>query len=244
MSIEETLDRLATNVAMIAGAISTLAEAVNGTYKGNPIYKDHSGEPSVPPAALKTRGRPARGETDGKAVAPEKTTAAEPAGAAIDPTPATKVSPPAQVGTKDAMKAAVLAYRDVTDQDTALTLLTAVGAENWGTVPPHLYQQVTDSAVAALAALQKPPVKEVDPFDDDDIGGSVALPVVALADVKKAFVARQKDVSESALLGVLKTLGAVGAGAPGDPPAPSLKHLAADKFAAAIEAVQKLPKTK
>ena len=38
MSIEETLDRLATNVAMIAGAISTLAEAVNGTYKGNPIY--------------------------------------------------------------------------------------------------------------------------------------------------------------------------------------------------------------
>jgi hypothetical protein len=38
MSIEDTLDRLATNVAMIAGAISTLAEAVNGTYKGNPIY--------------------------------------------------------------------------------------------------------------------------------------------------------------------------------------------------------------
>ena len=241
MTIEETLDRLATNVALIAGAISTLAEAVNGTYKGTPIYKDHGNEPSVPPAAPKTRGRPAKGETDGKAVVPEKTTAVEASGAAIDPTPATKVSPPVQVGTKEAMKAAVLAYRDATSQDEALKLLTAVGAENWGTVPPHLYQQVTDSAVAALAALQKPAAKTLDPFGDDD---SDAAPVLVLADVKKAFVARQKDVSEAALLGVLKDLGAVGTGAPGVAPAPSLKHLDASKFAAAIAAVNALPKTK
>ena len=187
-------------------------------------------------------GRKARGEIEGKAVAPEKTTAAEAPSEAIDPTPATKVSPPAQVGTKEAMKAAVLAYRDVTDQATALKLLSDVGAENFGGVPPALFQQVTDAAVAALAATQKPVVKEVDPFGDDD--ETPAAPTYVLADVKKAFMSRRKDVAESALLGVLKELGAIGPGAPGTPPAPSLKHLTADKFAAAIAAVQALPKVK
>jgi len=99
---------------------------------------------------------------------------------------------------------------------------------------------VTDAAVAALAALK--PAKVADPFGDDD--ETPATPVLVLADVKKAFVGRQKDVSESALLDVLKTLGAVGPGAPGTPPAPSLKHLTADKFAAAVAAVNALPKTK
>ena len=51
MSIEETLDRLATNVAMIAGAISTLAEAVNGSYKGNPIYGQQQAAPPEEPRA-------------------------------------------------------------------------------------------------------------------------------------------------------------------------------------------------
>ena len=201
-------------------------------------------ESKVDAPAPSKAGRKAKGEVEGKAVAPEKTTAVEAASEAIDPTPATKVSPPAQVGTKEAMKAAVLAYRDATDQATALKLLTDVGAENFGAVKPELYQQVTDAAVAAVAALKPAAAKVSDPFGDDDIGGSVALPVVALADVKKAFVARQKDVSEAALLGVLKELGAVGAGAPGTPPTPSLKYLAADKFAVAIELVSKLPKTK
>ncbi len=185
------------------------------------------------------RGRPAKGETDGKAAVPEKTTAVEAPGAAIEVPPATPLSP---VGTKEAMKAAVLAYRDATDQDTALKLLTDVGAENFGAVPPNLYQQVTDAAVAALAAVQKPAAKVKSPFDDDD--ETPAAPAVELKDVKAAFVKRQKDVSEAALLGVLKELGAIGPGAPGTPPTPSLKHLAADKFAAAIAAVNALPKTK
>ncbi len=182
-------------------------------------------------------GRKAKGETEGKAVVEEKPTAAEAPGPAIATPPATSVSP---VGTKEAMKAAVLAYRDATDQATALKLLSDVGAENFGAVKPELYQQVTDAAVAALAAVSKPAVKEVDPFDD----GEPAAPTVTLPDVKKAFVARQKDVSEAALLAVLKDLGALGAGAPGQPPTPSLKHLDASKFAAAIAAVNALPKTK
>ncbi len=182
-------------------------------------------------------GRKAKGEVDGKAVAPSESTVA-PAQSTTATTPAAQ---PVVLGTKDAMKAAVLAYRDVTDQATALKLLTDVGAENFGAVKPELYQQVTDAAVAALASVSKPVVKEVDPFGDDD---APAAPTVVLADVKKAFVARQKDVSEAALLGVLKDLGALGAGPPGSPPTPSLKFLAADKFAAAIAAVQALPKTK
>src|ERR1700675_48811 len=125
-------------------------------------------------------GRKAKGENDGKAVAPEKTTAVEAPGQAIDTPPATQASPAAQVGTKEAMKAAVLAYRDATDQDTALKLLTAVGAENFGAVNPALYQQVTDAAVAALAALQKPAAKTLDPFGDDD--ETPAAPALLLAD--------------------------------------------------------------
>ena len=191
-------------------------------------------------AAAPKAGRKAKGEVDGAAVKPAASASA--AEETTDgPVLSAATEAPKQVGTKEAMKAAVLAYRDATDQATALKLLSDVGAENFGAVKPELYQQVTDSAVAALAAVSKPVVKEVDPFGDDD---APAAPTVTLADVKKAFVGRQKDVSESALLDVLKNLGAVGAGAPGQPLTPSLKFLAADKFAAAIAAVQSLPKTK
>src|ERR1700677_931292 len=93
------------------------------------------------PAAPKTRGRPAKGEVNGEAVKP----AVEPAAAtAVDASPATApaAETPKQIGTKEAMKAAVLAYRDATSQDIALKLLTDVGAENFGAVNPALYQQV------------------------------------------------------------------------------------------------------
>jgi hypothetical protein len=191
-------------------------------------------------------GRKAKGEVDGVATTPtvvsaaaSPTTTAAPAAASSQPATPAQSATPVAVGTKEAMKAAVLAYRDATNQDTALKLLTDVGAENFGAVNPALYQQVTDAAVAALAAVK--PVKAADPFGDDD---EPTAPALMLKDVKAAFVARQKEVTESALLGVLKELGAVGPGAPGQPAAPSLKHLAADKFAAAIAAVNALPKTK
>jgi hypothetical protein len=187
-------------------------------------------------------GRKAKGEVDGVATKAATTQTAEPASAAQTEKAAVSPATTVAVGTKEAMKAAVLAYRDATDQATALKLLSDVGAENFGAVKPELYQQVTDAAVAALAATVKPVVKEVDPFGDDDV--PAAAPALVLADIKKAFVARQKDVSESALLDVLKRLGAVGAGAPGQPLTPSLKFLTADKFAAAVAAVNALPKTK
>ena len=225
MTIESDLNSIAESLKVIA------------LYIANPLVVVGEDKPARKP------GRPAKGEADGKAVAaaaisPETTA---PAAQAVETAPAAGAVTPAskQVGTKEAMKAAVLAYRDATNQDTALKLLTDVGAENFGAVNPALYQQVTDAAVAALAALK--PAKS--PFDDDD-DLAPAAPALGLADVKKAFVARQKDVSEAALLGVLKELGAIGPGAPGTPPAPSLKHLAADKFAAAIAAVNALPKTK
>ena len=196
-------------------------------------------------AAPSKAGRKAKGEVDGVATKPATTQTAEPASvqttAPVTATPAATIA----VGTKEAMKAAVLAYRDATNQDIALKLLTDVGAENFGAVNPALFQQVTDAAIAALAAV-KPVVvaaaKVVDPFGDDD--ETPAASALVLADVKKVFVTRQKDVSESALLGVLIALGAIGTAAPGKPAAPSLKHLTADKFAAAVAAVNALPKTK
>jgi hypothetical protein len=138
------------------------------------------------------------------------------------------------------MKKAVLAYKDATDQATALKLLTDVGAENFGAVKPEFYQQVQDAAVAALAAL-KPAVKEVDPFGDDDVAATA--PVLTLQDVKTAFVKRQKDTAESALTGILIELGAVGPG-PNGAPTPSLKLLKPELFGAAIEKLHLLPKTK
>ena len=230
MTIESDLTSIAESLKVIALHIA------------NPLVT--IGEDAKPSKA----GRKAKGEVDGKAVAvsaaePVTTSEAQPAeGKSVEKPTSPTTNASTAIGTKEAMKAAVLAYRDATDQDTALKLLTAVGAENFGAVNPALYQQVTDAAVAALAALQKPAAKTLDPFGDDD--ETPAAPALLLADVKKAFVARQKDVSEAALLGVLKELGAVGAGAPGTPPAPSLKHLAADKFAAAIAAVNALPRTK
>ena len=229
MTIESDLTSIAESLKVIALHIA------------NPLVT--IGEDAKPSKA----GRKAKGEVDGKAVAvsaaePVTTSEAQPAeGKSVEKPTSPTTNASTAIGTKEAMKAAVLAYRDATDQDTALKLLTAVGAENFGAVNPALYQQVTDAAVAALAAL-KPAAKTLDPFGDDD--ETPAAPTLMLADVKKAFVARQKDVSEAALLGVLKELGAVGAGAPGTPPAPSLKHLAADKFAAAIAAVNALPRTK
>ncbi len=195
-----------------------------------------TGEPAQP----SKRGRKAKGEVDGVAVKPAEESAEQTTAAPVQ-TAAPVSTAPVAVGTKEAMKAAVLAYRDATDQATALKLLTDVGAENFGAVDPAKYQQVTDAANAALAAL-KPVVAEVDPFGDDEI--PAAAPALTLADVKTAFVKRQKDVSESALLGVLKDLGAMGPAAPGKPAAPSLKYLDASKFAQAVAAVAALPKTK
>jgi hypothetical protein len=197
-------------------------------------------EAAVNPPVSKA-GRKARGEVDGKAVAPAvKEEAVTETLQETSTKPATTAAAP--VGNKDEMKKAVLAYRDATDQATALKLLTAVGAENFGAVKPEFYQQVQDAAVAALAAL-KTVVKEVDPFGDDDEPAAAAV-TLTLKDVKEVFKKRQAEVTESALLGVLTELGAVSQGAPGQPPAPSLKALTADKFAAAVAAVNALPKTK
>jgi hypothetical protein len=138
------------------------------------------------------------------------------------------------------MKAAVLAYRDATNQETALKLLTAVGAENFGGVKPEFYQQVQDAAVAALAATKQPVAKVVDPFGDDEPAAAVVE--LTMKDVKAAFLRRQKDAPESALLGILIELGATAPG-PGGAPTPALKLLTADKFALAIAKLAALPKT-
>lgn len=76
MSIEESFDRIATNLALIAGSISTLAEAVNGTYKGKQIYGGDEKEPTSPPKAPRQPKKTAAtvteqaGSTETKTLAP------------------------------------------------------------------------------------------------------------------------------------------------------------------------------
>lgn len=98
MSIEETLDRLATNVALLTGAVATLAESVNGAYAGKQIYSGKEDVvvslpaegPKAAEPAKPVRGRP-----------PKVTAAAEKAAAT-----------PAEVVEKVAEKAVETETRD------------------------------------------------------------------------------------------------------------------------------------
>jgi hypothetical protein len=172
---------------------------------------------------------------------PAATSVVEPA-TTVTASPVTGTSP-TQVGTMEAMRAAVLAYRDATNQETALKCLTDVGADNFTKVPPNLYQQVTDAAIAALAALTPaaPPTVAEDPFALPGSPDKAAS--LTLADVRAAFLKAQKTAGDKPLMALLAELGATAPGANGVA-APSLKALDPSKFQLAIDKLAALPKTK
>ena len=243
MSIEETaLDRVATNLALIAGAISTLAEAVNGTYAGKPIYGQ---QPAVAPAstpaavapARRPRGRPVTGET------PPPPASAVPAASpavAEDPFATAVPAPPAPIATLEQVRAALTALKDASSQDNALKVLKEAGGVSNLTdlaKTPEKYGAVVLAATAALPTAQQP---ESDPFETE--APAVAEQAPSLEDVKAAVVEAQKRTATDKVQAIVMKHGGVAAGAAGK--GPSLKALPIAAYAAVIAEVKALPTTK
>lgn len=244
---EESLSRIATNLAMIAGAISTLAEAVNGTYKGKPIYAetDATPSPSQTPAEgtspKRSRGRPVKGEDQAPVptvpVQASSTTPATPAVAEPDPfdAPAKPVAPTA---TLEEVRAALTALKAATSQDIALGVLkSAGGAENLSGLSQDKYGAVVAAAAAKAAEYSKAP--EPDPFDVPPVERPLTLD-----DVKNAVVKAQKRAGTDAVQKVVMDHGGKATNPDTGAPGASLKALPESQFAAVIAAVEKLPTTK
>jgi hypothetical protein len=91
MGIEETLDRLTLNVALLCGAVAALAESVNGKYAGKLIYGQPSvsQDPAAAPTPKATRQRKPVALTATDMASAPSTTAATTSAAATTEAPAT-----------------------------------------------------------------------------------------------------------------------------------------------------------
>jgi hypothetical protein len=161
MSIEDSLDRLAANVAMIAGAISTLAEAVNGTYKGKPIYTQVVAEapsqetaPSAPKATRQKKAAVAAVGMDSpaSAAAGAAAPAKEPEKAADDlfgeeekPTETQEIKKAKALTQDDVRAALVAAQTALKSKDLAVDILAKHTTGN-----ARVLSKLPESAFAAL----------------------------------------------------------------------------------------------
>lgn len=261
MSIEENFDRLATNVALLTGAIATLAEAVNGGYAGKPIYAEGA---AALPATPKPRGRPPKAVD---ASTPAASTGTVPATSATagalttlgsaspatttaaafdaDPfaTPTETVQAP--TATLDEVRAALTALKTATTQEKAVAVLKeASGVDNLGDLQktPAKYGGVVKAAKAAIPVAAA--VDESDPFGEKTAAAVVvadpAQKAPSLEDVKAAVVAAQKRTGQAIVQKVVVDLGGKSATTGG----PSLKDLPVPKYAEVIAALAALPTTK
>lgn len=247
---EENLSRVATNLALIAGAISTLAEAVNGTYKGKPIYtQQETTAPSIEPATQKRgRGRQAKGEENGVAVAP---TVAATATTSVTPTASVEAEDPFADAPKppaaaiDEVRAALKALQNATTQANALHVLKASGngAANLTDLKSDFYGAVVAAATAALPVVKTEPVVEDDPFGENTPVAQPEAVKITIEDIKAAVVAAQKITSQDTVQKVVMSHGGK-ANVAGQPPGPSLKALPEANYAACLAEIKALPKTK
>lgn len=211
---------------------------------------------SVPPGIgipvgepKKARGRPAKGEVNGVATVSGAVPAATPAAteasasaASTSPSddPFADAAPAADVvpqTTMEAVRKAVLALRDATDQGTALAVLKKYGAANFGEVKPEVTGNIVRDAQLAMPAKV-----EADPFADAAPAATAAV-TLTLEDVKKAITATQKRTSTEAAQKVVMEHGGSAPGANGVV-GPSLKALPAANYAKVIDLLGKLPTTK
>jgi hypothetical protein len=250
MAIEETLDRLATNIALLTGAVGTLAESVNGKYAGQPIYSG-GGAPSSPPApagqpaattpAKRGRGRPVAGET---------TNAQTPAPAVVEADPFEAPGLPAvtaPVATLDDVRTAMKALAATTTQDIALGVLKATGGVANLTElqrTPEKYGAVVAAARAKTPAA--PAAAEADPFETPTpaaVVADVGQAAPSKEDVKAALVKAQKRTGVDIVQAVVMKHGGKAAGE-GGKVGPSLVALPVSAYAAVIKEVGELPTTK
>lgn len=233
------LDRIATNLALIAGAISTLAAAVNGEYGGKPI----GSSPSLPPAEpqKRGRGRPVKGEDPAPALTAQASvtsaTTLTPAAAAAEPFE-TAAAPKASL---EQVREALTALKNVSTQDIALGVLKEIGfVPNITELKAENYGLVVQAANAKAATYAKAPAPEADPWE---IPAAMPAVKLTLEDVKAAAVAAGKTTSQDTVQKVVMKHGGKGA-LPTGGEGPSLKALPEANYAACIAEIQALPKTK
>lgn len=247
---EEVMSRVATNLALIAGAISTLAEAVNGTYKGKPIYEQVGAQPPTEAAKpTRGRGRPVKGEETAATAAGTALaagTAATAAGVGVANTsPFDDPFAAAQVATIEEVRAALTKLKEATTQENALGVLKKAGnADNLKELSPENYGRVVAAVNVELRIAEKTkPAPEVDPFEVSTATPAAEVKKYTLEDVKAAAVAGGKHTSQAAVQKVVMEYGGKAVGE-GGIEGPSLKALPEAQYATVIAAIQALPKTK
>lgn len=251
------LDRLAHNVALLAGAISTLAAAVNGDYKGLPIGSG----PSTPPAEpqKRGRGRPVKGEdqpaTDVASPVAGSTSAAIGAVAASSAVTQTTApvsdaadpfaSPKAAI---EDVRAALTALKAASSQDAALAVLKkAGGAGNLTDLPSEKYGVVVAAVNVELRIIEagkKPAVAETDPFEVPATAATPASKPLTIEDVKAAVVAATKRTGTDIVQKLVMEHGGKANNPETGAPAPSLKAIPKAQYEALVKAISELPTTK
>jgi hypothetical protein len=240
MTIEETaLDRVATNLALIAGAISTLAEAVNGTYGGKPIYAQQAQQPvatPTEPAKPRGRGRPPKGGDD----APPAQPAAAPAPAPAETDPFAAPAAPMAFTLEDVR--ALIALKNATSQENALRVLKdASGVGDLTSLQAAQYGVVVSAAKKAIG-----PEQTVAPSDDPFAApASMSAPAaITVEELKALIVATQKRTGADTVQKVVMKHGGKAKNPDTGLEGVSFKALPESAYAAVVAELKALPTTK
>lgn len=229
----DPMDRIAENLALIAGAINTLAAAVNKEYGGKPIGSQPA---SAPPTATPV----ATGKPRGRKPADTATTTPAAAAAVPEADPFETTAAPAVTATIEEVREALTALKGKTDQATALAVLKEVGgAANLPELKAEKYGAVVAAAKAKAAVAA--PAEEADPFE---VGTAAPAKAATLEDVKAAVVAGQKRTATDIVQKVIMDHGGKAVNPATSAEGPSLKALSADQYAKVIVAINALPTTK
>lgn len=234
------LDRLASNIALLAGAIGTLAAAVNGDYKGLPI----GSAPTSPPAEpqKRGRGRPAKGE-DAAAASPAATPSTTPVETPVAP----EADPFASTASIEDVRAALTALKTASSQDKALAVLKkAGGADNLPGLAAEKYAQVVAAVNVELRIIENgKPVPEADPFEIPATAPAApAAKPLTLEDVKAAVVGATKRTGTDVVQKLVMEHGGKATNPETGAPGPSLKAIPEANYAALVKAISELPSTK
>jgi len=205
-------------------------------------------------ATPSTRGRKAKGEVDGKAVAASTTAPAEPAQTAPAQTAvATETAedpfadaPAAPTVTLEQLRLKATELSKLTSQEKAVNVMkSATGAASFGALKPEQYGLAYAAFEASIAHNTAQGVAE-DPFAAPAAtapsapASSQVTSAPSLADVKAAVVAAQKRTGTDKVQAVVVKHGGVA----GSPPSVSLKALDVSKYAVVIAEIAALPSTK
>lgn len=238
------LDRIAHNIALLAGAINTLAAAVSGEYGGKPIYSGPTSPPAEP--QKRGRGRPVKGEDQVPAPTVQaqdtSTTTATLAVVEVDAFAPTSSVP---VATLEDVRGALTTLKAASTQEIALSVLKDVGsAANITDLKPENYGKVVQAAKKKALEYAKAaaPAPAEDPWEVP--ATAPAAKPLTMEDVRAVAVAAGKRTGQDTIQKVVMDHGGKAFNPATGVSGPSMKALPEAQYAAVIAAIQALPTTK